>query len=259
MLSAPEITSLMKRYHIRPERAKQVLDYMKERKMLVPETVTRAGRKRTYWVSATADAADRIIEVLEREPLNKRAIVAEIPYTWRQVNRALERLTRAGTIVETVTRCPTVPMAGVSEKPMKVYSLDIPSREEIGEIRERIREQMVESEDIYGEIVEEWLREEFPGARIEKEWQIPGLGPENKFDFFVITPEGTRIGVEMKGWRREPVSEGAARISQFKWKLDAADADKGLFFAPYAETGLYETFEELGIRYVPLKFPEEEE
>ena len=51
----------------------------------------------------------------------------------------------------------------------------------------------------------------------------------------------------------------SARVEQFKWKMRAIGTEKGLFFAPYAQTGLAEEMEEEGIQYVPLKFPEQEQ
>jgi len=245
---------LRRHYHLTSHQARLVLDNMTKRNIVKP--VTRRGKQ--YWVSTTVEAAENILNKLETEKaINKRKLIGEEPYSLSQINRALQRLTEKGIILETIARCPTV--RGASPKPMRVYSLEKPSRAAINRLRREIREKIPESERIYGETVEEWLRREYgPDATIEKEWQIPGLGPENKFDFLVTTPDGTRIPVEIKGWRYEPITQESARVAQFKWKMSAIGAERGLFFAPYAQPGLPTQMEEEGIRFIPLKFPEEE-
>ena len=191
---------LRRHYHLTPHQAKIILDEMIRRKMLEPET----RRGKPYWVSTTVSTAEKTLQkILDEGPINKRRLLTEVQPSYSVMTRALERLVQRGILIETITRCPVAPEEGAKE--MRVYSIERPTRQQIRQIREQIQAQIPESERIYGETVEEWLRREYgPEATIEKEWQIPGLGPENKFDYLVTLPDGTRIPVEMKGWRYEP-------------------------------------------------------
>jgi len=245
---------LRRHYDLESHQARLVLDYMTGRNMLTPQV--RRGRR--YWISTTVDAANKVITRLEAGPTNKRRIVTDVGAAWSQTNRALRRLVEKGIIAEAKTKCPVVEEEGISAKVMIVYGLVRPTRAQIRRIKEEIRAQMPESERIYGERVERWLRREYgPEATIERESIVPNLAPENRFDFLVTTPDGTKIPVEIKGWRREPITLANARVEQFKWKMNAARVERGLFFAPYAQKGLPEKMEEMGIHYKKLKFPAE--
>lgn len=248
---------LRKHYHLTPHQSKMVLDNMTSRNMLIPEI--RRGRQ--YWISSTVDTANKITESLKAGPANKRKLIFETKAPLSQFNRAAKRLAERGLVLITKTRCPMAPEEGISPKEMTIYSLEEVTPGQVRGIRREIRESAKESEKIYGEqVVEKWLRREYgPDAKIEKEWQIPNLAAGNAFDYLVTTPDGTRIPVEIKGWRWEEISQESARVEQFRWKMARVRAEKGLFFAPYAQTSLPDKMAEMGIKFIPLKFPKEEE